>query len=506
MPRGGGGGFSGGGGGFRGGGGGGFSGGGFRGGASFGSSFGGGSRSGSFNSARPFGRTGAQRTVSHATTGPYTHTFSRPSMSYWGFGYRSWWISPFWGSYYRPWYYSPMYIGGGIIALIIASLIIFPLVGIAIAYPFSGADTNGNVNYRSTETLYYNEYWYEYEYIGAEAEKTIDFSLETYSSNVTFAIYDHPFSSIPLATKTGSEPFSVLDILPDYVEWYSIFLKPGSYINLAYMSSSPIDFYIFDGSNFNAWWMGQSYDPYFERLNQASGSYTFNAIYTEDVYLVWHNDQSTPVDLNVNQLDWSAENVPDFSETYYYEENIELTSGSVTVPTAGNWYFFIYFDPLYSPDYSTEITFDVTYSTGVTSTDRWNNARPVLIGILVFIGILILVAAFARSTQKKNKDKKQTTTAPTVPVQPGSTIPQASQNITVTNQPMAQDKCLACGTQLLPAAQFCPVCGKKKEGRSFGSPNVVTPTTSSICTYCGNPIILGDQFCGECGAEIKRVY
>ncbi|GAH06062.1 unnamed protein product, partial [marine sediment metagenome] len=38
-----------------------------------------------------------------------------------------------------------------------------PLFGVAMWFPFSNGDANGDVNYRSTETLYFNEYWYEYE-------------------------------------------------------------------------------------------------------------------------------------------------------------------------------------------------------------------------------------------------------------------------------------------------------------------------------------------------------
>ena len=45
------------------------------------------------------------------------------------------------------------------------ALILLPLAGVAFAFPFSDADVDGTVNYRSTETLYFNEFWYEYEYI-----------------------------------------------------------------------------------------------------------------------------------------------------------------------------------------------------------------------------------------------------------------------------------------------------------------------------------------------------
>ena len=131
MPRGGGGGFRG--GGFRGGG---FRGGGFSGGAFRGGGFRGGPtsfRTGSVRSSgRPFGRTGATRTVTRSPRGPYTHSYYRPYGYYYRpwwwyhrpFYYRWWWYSHWWaGYYYRPWYYSPMYMGGGIVFAIIVILL-----------------------------------------------------------------------------------------------------------------------------------------------------------------------------------------------------------------------------------------------------------------------------------------------------------------------------------------------------------------------------------------------
>ncbi|MHA1933192.1 MAG: hypothetical protein ACW96X_11660, partial [Promethearchaeota archaeon] len=190
MPRGGGGG-----GGFRGGGfrgGGGFGGGGFRGGGFGGGYRGGGGRS----SGRPFGRTGAPRTTSGSRSGPYSHRYYRPHRRYyrpsWWYHrpwYYRWWYSPWWaGHYYRPWYYSPMYVGGGITSIILFALILLPIAGVTFLFPFSDADTNGYVNYRSTETLYFNEFWYEYEHI--EAGNDITFSVDSSPSDITFAIWD----------------------------------------------------------------------------------------------------------------------------------------------------------------------------------------------------------------------------------------------------------------------------------------------------------------------------
>ncbi len=99
--------------------------------------------------------------------------------------------------------------------------------------------------------------------------------------------------------------------------------------------------------------MGQSFSAYKQHLDQASQSGTYVVGYTEDIYLVWHNDRATTVDININ-LNWNAVNVLDFSVTTYYQESVtSIDLDSITVPSEGNWYFFIYFDPMDSTDYST---------------------------------------------------------------------------------------------------------------------------------------------------------
>ena len=177
MPRGGGG-F--GGGGF---GGGGFSGGGFRGGGHRGGapSF----RSGGGGS--PFGRTGAQRSVSR---GPRGNNYYGRHGGYYGrygrygggWGYGGWWgYRPwygrgywFWGRPWGSWYYSPVYIGGGFILFILMLLLVIPLVGLAtVPYP---ASTTQDVKYNDTKTINYNEYWYESEYLSAG--NTIDYYVQ----------------------------------------------------------------------------------------------------------------------------------------------------------------------------------------------------------------------------------------------------------------------------------------------------------------------------------------
>ena len=198
MPRGGGGGFR----------GGGFSGGGFRGGGFGGrGGFGGGYRGGGSRGGTPFGRTGARRTVTGGRRGPYSHHRYYPRRRYYRYWhmpwYRRWWYSPYWAGYWRrPWYYSPAYIGGGVAFTVLMLLVVLPILGVAFWYPFSDADTNGNVNYRSTEYLYYNEYWYEYEYIDGSGQ--ISYSVQSTTSDISFAVHNQPFSSLPKIDRPGS--------------------------------------------------------------------------------------------------------------------------------------------------------------------------------------------------------------------------------------------------------------------------------------------------------------
>ncbi len=70
-------------------------------------------------------------------------------------------------------------------------------------FPFSNSDANGTVNYRSTETLYFNEYWYEHE--NMEAGNDITYFIDSTPSLISFAIWDRPFESLPTTTRVGSD-------------------------------------------------------------------------------------------------------------------------------------------------------------------------------------------------------------------------------------------------------------------------------------------------------------
>lgn len=489
MPRGGGGG-----GGFRGGG---FSGGGFRGGgfSGRGGGFGGGYRGGGSRGGTPFGRTGARRTVSGGRRGPYSHHRYYPRRRYYRYWhmpwYRRWWYSPYWAGYWgRPWYYSPAYMGGGVAIAILMLLVVLPVFGVAFWYPFSDADINGTVNYRSTESLYYNEYWYEYEYMDGSGQ--IEYSVQSTTSDVKFAIWNQPFSSLPTMDRVGSVVDSVVLINNQY-RYEQFYLRAGSTIHYNFSADSSVDFYIFDWYDMYYWDMGSPATP---EVSGTTGDDTYVVPSADDYYLVWHNDgggSSINVDYNIS---YTEKNVIDLeSVTYHHEGPGQNLADTVTGLPAGNWYFFIYFDPMFSPAEFTIITFDVTFNTGYTAAERWSSLAPIFIVILVVVAIIIVAAVVARRGQKKIKpssDPKAAATTPTAKKQVSKTT-----SLTATN-------CVRCGAGNSATAKFCIKCGGKISGRQVGSkPEITTPANSKSCAYCGSKIKGMDKFCIFCGTKIN---
>jgi RNA polymerase subunit RPABC4/transcription elongation factor Spt4 len=500
LPRGGG---ARGGGGFRGGG---FSGGGFRGGGFSGGGFRGGGgavfRSGGRISGTPFGRTGSARIVSRAPSGPYRHSYYYPRNRYYGYGYRRygwwgwgyrpwywrWWYSPWWsGYYYRPWYYSPAYVGGGVLIAILFALVILPIAGVAIWFPFSSASTSGTVSYRSTETLYFNEYWYEHEYI--DSGNQITYSIQSNPSLITFALWDQPFENLPRTTIIGSEPLTHENIASNGYRYYQIYLRPGSSLSYTFNASSAIDFFIGDGNELYNWDQGGSPDFYVDTPNVLNGTGTLNINIAQDYYAVWYNEgvSSVGIDYIIN---YSAANVVDFSVTDFHVEAVDqVLPNSFTVPNSGTWYFFVYFDPMNSPDETTSITFDVSYDTGVTSNDRWIQFQPVLIAFIVIIGLIVVAAFIARRGQKTLKTKE-----------PSKALPKEEAKEKESTE--EQLTCIRCGAKLRKDSNFCPSCGGKVEGRALGDTGVITPPESKICSYCGSQLASGDKYCKWCGSKV----
>ncbi|MFX0042057.1 MAG: zinc ribbon domain-containing protein [Candidatus Hodarchaeota archaeon] len=509
MPRG---------GGFRGGGfrGGGFRGGGFRGGGFRGGGFrGGGFRGGGFRpSGRPFGRTGATRIVSRSPRGPYSHSMYRPRRYYyrpwWWYHrpwYYRWWYSPWWaGHYYRPWYYSPMYIGGGISFLILMALILLPAFGVAFLYPFSDADINGYVNYSASEDLLPNQFWWESENI--EAGNDITYDIDSSIANINFGISDHSFGSLPFISLNHTEIGSVTLIYNQY-EYAWMFLRPGSIINFDFNASDQIDFFIADLDNLDEWDRYQS--PTFEYsindITEDSGMLIINRAHY--YYVVWYNDELSPVDVDFT-VNFTMTDVVDFTDADFYIIDTNSVIGTYNVLNSGNWYFFIYFEPMnFDPWFFgttiTRIDFDVSYDTGITSVDRWLEVSPILIIVVVVVVILIIAAVIARKGQKKLKSKAPPKpVAPTEPAAPTEPTKPMTPTIPIKEAPPSTHKCIRCGATHSPDAQFCPNCGGKIQGRQLGTPSVTTPAMSKTCSYCGSKLMEKDKFCKWCGTKIEQ--
>ncbi len=488
MPRGGGGGFR----------GGGFGGGGFRGGGFRGGSFGGRGGYGR-SSGRPFGRTGATRTTSRSPRGPYSHSYHRPHRRYYRPGwfyhrpwYYRWWYNPMWaGHYYRPWYYSPVYMGGGIVLIIALALIILPIVGVAFMFPFSNADTNGIVSYRSTETLNYNEFWYEYEYVEQGNDITIN-TVQSSLVDINFGIWDSPFESLPTTSLITTEigPISLQSGEYEYL-WF--FLRPGSSINYDYNSSGQVDFFIGDSNDLYSWNQGGSPPFYINEPNTNGNTGSLVITSADDYYVAWYNDGGSIVDVDFT-VDFTESGVVDFTEAdLYFIETKDIPQQSFTVPNSGNWYFFIYFDPMNSPADSTTITFDVSYDTGESSIERWSDVRWILIIVLSVVIILLVAAIIARKGQKKLKLKSPTKSL-------AGPSPYKKTSAEATDKP---SKCVRCNAILKPGVKFCSKCGGKVEGRALAIPSIITPAKAKACSLCGSKLSETEKFCKWCGTKIE---
>jgi hypothetical protein len=356
-------------------------------------------------------------------------------------------------------------------------------------FPFSNASTNGTVNYRSTETLYFNEYWYEYENIKDGME--ITFSIQSYPSNISFILWNRPFEQLPTTNIVGGDSEQFPLVHDEYV-YYQYYLKPGSDIQYSYNSTGQIDFFIADGSNLYEW--NQEGSPsFYESVDNASqGSGNFDVPIAQDYYLVWYNEGTSSVNVNIT-VAYTAADVIDFSLVDvdgYSAEKVINVADTFTVNSDGNWYFFVFFDPLNSPDESTTITFDVTYDTGITSVDRWIDVQPILITVIVVAGIIIVVALIARRGQKKLKSKSKLSSK------------VASTKVPVKKSKKATSTCIRCNASIRVDAKFCPSCGGKVEGRITGTPTVVTPAKSKSCSFCRSKLLVDDKFCKWCGTKI----
>jgi flagellar basal body-associated protein FliL len=380
--------------------------------------------------------------------------------------------------------------GGGIVLIIALALVVLPIAGVAFAFPFSDADENGNVSYRSTETLYYNEFWYEFEYIEKDNLITIN-RIQSTIAEINFGIDNRPFESIPtrsfLTIETGSK-----NLLNNEYEYLWFFLRPGSSIDYDFNTTGLVDFFIGDGNDLYLWDQGGSPSFYVDEQNTNGDSGSLAITSANDYYVVWYNEGGTTVDVDFT-VNFTESGVPDFYQTSFHRNETKSILGETfSVPSSGNWYFFIYFDPMNSEAESTTITFDVTYDTGVTSRDRWLNIQWIFIIILVIVVIILIATVIARRGQKKLKLKE-----------PEKTPAKGTKGSPYKKVPITELNCIRCGASLHSDSKFCPKCGGKVEGRQTVSSDVSTPANSKNCSLCGSKLTEKEKFCKWCGTKVE---
>jgi hypothetical protein len=281
-----------------------------------------------------------------------------------------------------------------------------------------------------------------------------------------------------------------------------MFLRPGSEIFYDFNSSGSVDFFIADANQLYIWDAGGSPSFYFEEQNTLAETDSYLISNARDYYVVWYNDGGSSVDVDFT-VNFIATGIVNFSAAVFNDNQTDSTAGTFQVPSSGNWYFFVYFDPMLSEEETTLITFDVTYDTGKNSVERWLDIQWILIIILVVVVILLIAALIARRGQKKLKLKSPTETKPKTTQTTPDTSPYKSVKKTSEKEVKEPSKCIRCNAPLKPAAKFCIQCGGKVEGRKSGTPSIVTPATSKNCSLCGSKISGSENFCKWCGTKIE---
>ncbi len=370
------------------------------------------------------------------------------------------------------------------------------MLGVAFAYPFGGGiSSSGTVNYRSTETLFFNEYWYEYENV--EGGSPIEYHIDSSPGNIDFIIWNGKFDDIPVTSIDTTHRITTKGIDPNEFEYEWAFLKPGAIIHYNFTADDSIEFFIADTENIIKW---NNYDPAILHEHQTSvlsdiGDYTVTS--AGDYYIVWYNEDGPAVNVDVDVWYENVEMI-DFEEIHAtlganaYANNTDNADGTFIVPTTDRWYFFVFFNPFISPEETMDITFDVTFTLGdQASIKAWIGARPWLVFFGIVAIVLIIMGVFNRRKQKEFK-----TTA--------SDAPQAqtqSQTVVVQQSSAVSSKCPRCSSPMKASDIYCNACGEKREGRRVGERT--TTDRRGNCDYCGAILLGNSKFCTSCGSRIE---
>ena len=252
-----------------------------------------------------------------------------------------------------------LYIGSGVIL----GLVLIPILVFNVWLSDNNGSTFNYVNYRSTEMLYFNGNYSGFEHL-REGDQ-ITYSVQSDRAPISFGIWDRMFEKLPVKIVYGGNYFQI-SLESNKYDYYSLFLKPESslFYNFTVLSGNAICFFIANASSLYDWSQGVESDFYYQ-INETLGDFgNFSNIpKSQDYFLVWFNENLTTSIVNC-VINYTATNVYDFSVVdVAYEKVFLVPQGIFTVPfgQSGNWSFFIYFDPLFSLEEQTAITYHITY-------------------------------------------------------------------------------------------------------------------------------------------------
>ncbi len=257
--------------------------------------------------------------------------------------------------------------------------------------------------YQDRQVLYYDKYWVGYEQVNAGSQITA--SLDS-TSQVTFFIWNDNITNLPTTSVNGSIENNIT-IEGNQFQYEMVYLKRGSLLSYNFNSSANVEFFISDAENLLIWNQGYSYYYFYVHnasLNMGNGT-DYHISVTQDYYLVWYNSQTIDSTLNLS-ISFLAASVNNYSNTLFHTIGVtSLSSTTVTVPTDGFWYFYIFFDPMNSPAASTMVSFEVTYildpSAFLPETESWVLTIPLLISIT-----LVAVFLAQKLVRRQNAAKR----------------------------------------------------------------------------------------------------
>jgi ribosomal protein L40E len=346
----------------------------------------------------------------------------------------------------------------------------------------------------------------------------ITFSFSTSDqTNLTAVITNVPFDQISTTSVPGtfSDQFTV-GANSNTPEWF--YFNEGSTFSYSFNCTASVDFLILNGENYNSWPSSYSYIYENQSMQNATGmtvpSWANGAVpSSDDYYLLWNNQNAYSVSVNFT-MQYVRADAYTFNGAKFNQASVSsLGQTSVTVPSSGQWYFILYFDPWYNHDSST----DVTYSAVFTPPAGTTVAPPiwaVIIPIVIIALLVIVIVALLVSRQRTRQALQANPPPQGAQFPPGTAAPfqapvqgQQPEAAAVPPPPpsesSARTNCVSCGAPLSPGAAFCAVCGKKQEGRQKGKSNVTTPAQSTTCSTCGATLEPGQKFCESCGAKIE---